>query len=331
MQRQLMLAPDCPEPPPPQEARLPEPEPEIPPPEEEPAPEPEPEEQAALQEEPPQESAPPPVPPPRPDPPEGWSPQPEPPPRQVTQRLREPTAECPVIPSEKVLLVLDASSSMKWSYNVDPGLELRLNEIANSSGLVVGNIVGALLGVNPAAIEIRRIVAQIENTPGPQRIALAKQALTDLVRASDPGITYQYVTFSPCGPPTSRGIYGPGERAQLMDRIRSTSLQTQTALAHAVANLPALAGGGDPGAPVNVVLLSDGLDSCDGDPCGAAAQVEQRYPGININVVALSRNISALRCVADRTKGQFFDVRDAGQLVDRLRTASGQGLPEHCR
>ncbi|KAA0675699.1 hypothetical protein [Roseomonas genomospecies 6] len=114
--------------------------------------------------------------------------------------------------------------------------------------------------------------------------------------------------------------------------IGGTSLRSSTALADAIDALSGLipreAGSGR---HLNVVLISDGYDSCGGDPCAAAARLERERPEINVNVLAISRSIDAIRCVAERTGGQFLQPDAVTSLAPLLRTAAGQNVPDHCR
>jgi hypothetical protein len=220
---------------------------------------------------------------------------------------------------------------MNWAYEVPPSLMQRYQQLERKAQRLNSNPITGLLGAMGFQQEMQQLAREMERVAGPKRIQLAKTALVDLVDSSEPDITFRYVTFSPCGPPRDRGSYGPGDRPGLKQEIRRSNLQGDTALAQAIAALPALSASSDPSEPVNVVLLSDGVDSCGGDPCAAASQVEQQAPGINIHVVALSRSIDSLKCISTNTKGQYFDVGDAGALTESLRQASGQNLPEACR
>jgi Ca-activated chloride channel family protein len=74
-----------------------------------------------------------------------------------------------------------------------------------------------------------------------------------------------------------------------------------------------------------IILVSDGGESCNGDPCAAAAKLHAQ--GFVINTVGfmiagLAR--AQLRCIASASGGQYFDVPVAVTLSDSLRQAFGQ-------
>ena len=131
-------------------------------------------------------------------------------------------------------------------------------------------------------------------------------------------------------PPQHRGHYPVDRRPDLKRTIRGTDLDDATSLAAAIRSLPALVSRRPAGSAqaINVVLVSDGFDSCGGDPCAAAADVERQRPDIDINVVAVSRAIEGLNCISRNTGGKFFQPRDTSQVAQLLARAAGQGSPD---
>ena len=79
-----------------------------------------------------------------------------------------------------------------------------------------------------------------------------------------------------------------------------------------------------------IVLLSDGQDSCGGDPCAAARSLKRRYPNVYISVISISRDSAAVRCVADETDGNFLESQNAGDIHSLLRQATGLEPIENC-
>jgi len=70
------------------------------------------------------------------------------------------------------------------------------------------------------------------------------------------------------------------------------------------------------GKPREIILITDGDDTCGGDPCSRASDI-RKYYGININVIAVDvekpyRN--KLLCVSEKSGGRFFDVKDQAGL-----------------
>ncbi len=72
-----------------------------------------------------------------------------------------------------------------------------------------------------------------------------------------------------------------------------------------------------------VVLVSDGLETCDIDPCELAAELAMSGMDFTVHVIgfAISKEDQArLRCLADKTGGLFLAAENAGSLRDALFT-----------
>lgn len=70
-----------------------------------------------------------------------------------------------------------------------------------------------------------------------------------------------------------------------------------------------------------VILVSDGLETCDADPCAAAKKLEQLGVDFTAHVIAFDlkpEETQKLRCISDATGGKFFPASDAASLKDAL-------------
>lgn len=76
------------------------------------------------------------------------------------------------------------------------------------------------------------------------------------------------------------------------------------------------------GGPPNIVVITSSLDGCDANPCAATSGLKIRWPNIRIHLIAFAptpgRGLKRLRCVAERTGGQFVRVRSEDALVNAL-------------
>jgi len=71
-----------------------------------------------------------------------------------------------------------------------------------------------------------------------------------------------------------------------------------------------------------IIVISDGIENCGGDPCAVAAELEKKGIAFTAHVVGLG-SISAaeskqLACIADKTGGQYRGAKDAAALKDAL-------------
>jgi Ca-activated chloride channel family protein len=73
-----------------------------------------------------------------------------------------------------------------------------------------------------------------------------------------------------------------------------------------------------------IVLVSDGGEDCNGDPCATAAALHDQ--GLVINTIGLGVDVRGgrqLQCIAKASGGQYYAVPVAAQLQDKLIQALG--------
>jgi hypothetical protein len=259
-----------------------------------------------------------------------------------------PPEPCPQRRAAEVVLVLDASNSMGWDFDTDPATEERLialderarrladriNELQASGNFL--QFMAELSSLQQEHQDIMRaydaVEREVDDPAKIDRIDVARQALTDLVEASPDDVEFALVSFNACGAPQRHGHYPPAERDRLLHRIGIIELGDHTALADTLRTLPqVIRGGQTEDEPVNVVLVSDGKDSCGGDPCAAARELKGEWPHVYINAIGISPGAAEVRCVSEATGGVFIQADNAEELAQDLVRAAGQDLPEHCR
>lgn len=78
--------------------------------------------------------------------------------------------------------------------------------------------------------------------------------------------------------------------------------------------------------PATVVLLSDGIETCDLDPCAVGAELESLGVDFTAHVIgfdiAAEADRAQLQCLAENTGGAYLDARDATSLADALSTVT---------
>lgn len=270
----------------------------------------------------------PPPPEPTPEPPAEATPPPPPPPPPVPQQRAAvappppPRPACAMPSSDRVVLVLDVSRSMRVSHLVDAAQERRMLELDG-----IPPLLRALMGTER---EYQALSAAIDATPGESRISVAQGALTELTRLAEPDVTFDLVSFAACGPPEHHGSFATAHRDRLRQSIAGMALQPETALSGALRALPGIAPPLPGGRPINVVLVSDGYDTCGGDACATAQTLAQSRPDLKVSVVAVSQQIEELRCIAGATGGQYVAPADLPRLAAAVRAAAGQARAEDC-
>lgn len=72
-----------------------------------------------------------------------------------------------------------------------------------------------------------------------------------------------------------------------------------------------------------ILLISDGQESCDADPCATARQLKATYPDLQIHVLGFRDTPkSQLHCIADNTGGTFTLASSPDALASLQRSAS---------
>ena len=70
-----------------------------------------------------------------------------------------------------------------------------------------------------------------------------------------------------------------------------------------------------------VILITDGVETCAGDPCALGRELEQSGVDFTAHVVGFGlqgAETTALQCLATETGGRYFDANDAQGLRDAL-------------
>ncbi len=71
--------------------------------------------------------------------------------------------------------------------------------------------------------------------------------------------------------------------------------------------------------PKKIILITDGGENCGGDPCAFARALVAKRKDIIIDVVLVSADSNALKCLADYTKGTFYNTDDISSFVNILQ------------
>lgn len=81
-----------------------------------------------------------------------------------------------------------------------------------------------------------------------------------------------------------------------------------------------------------VILVSDGEETCNADPCALGEELERLGIDFTAHVVGfdIARGSAAdtqLRCLAERTGGRYVEARNAGELNRALGEIAGEATP----
>ena len=238
-------------------------------------------------------------------------------------------AYCPLCALDEqvdVALVVDTSASMLWPAAMDAAAEAALMErIRREAGSTD----------EPAGRQ--RLLSELNATPGPQqRMEAARLAALAVLDTLPPRARVQLFSFAsvnPNAPATGScainplGQYDNTARARLQAALRGLRPDAGgTPLALAIERAAASVRQRPAGAPGFVVVITDGTETCRGDPCAAARAARAADPGLSIAVVDIARN-QQVACLAEATGGQVF-TPGAGQDIGRMLTEALRVPPQ---
>src|SRR5690606_40404305 len=112
---------------------------------------------------------------------------------------------------------------------------------------------------------------------------------------------------------------GPLDRASFIDTVNAIRPKGKTPISAAVQHAAVLMSYRDN--PATVVLISDGLETCQADPCALAEQLAQQGVRFTTHVVGFDLEDAAhanLACIAENTGGVFVPAQNAAELKDAL-------------
>jgi Ca-activated chloride channel family protein len=165
---------------------------------------------------------------------------------------------------------------------------------------------------------------------GKAKIAIAKGVMAELIDQIpadfETGLTvYGHRRKGDCSDIEMLIPVGPHNPAAMKAKVQAISPKGKTPLSEAVRQAAQALRYTEERA--TVVLVSDGLETCDIDPCELAAELAMS--GVDFTVHVIGFDISQedqgrLRCLADKTGGLFLAADSAGALRDALLTTVEQ-------
>ncbi|MGB9757578.1 MAG: VWA domain-containing protein [Candidatus Bipolaricaulaceae bacterium] len=171
-------------------------------------------------------------------------------------------------------------------------------------------------------------------TAGKTKIAWAKEALIQTIQAIPGDTAFGVVAFGhrlPSEPKAQScadielilayGIHGAAERSALVQRIQGLPAQGWTPLAEALKFAAAAAPSG-----TRLILLTDGEETCGGDPLAVAADLCAK--GYALDVVGIAPQAQAsLKALAEKCGGKFTLAEDPTKLPGLLLELAAPALP----
>jgi Ca-activated chloride channel homolog len=161
---------------------------------------------------------------------------------------------------------------------------------------------------------------------GRAKIEIAREVIQNLMKNWDKSIevglsAYGHRTKGECNDIETLQKVGPVNAASIMKAVNELQPKGKTPISDAVRLAAEELKYNEDRA--TVILVSDGLETCDADPCAVAKSLKQAGVDFTVHVVGFDlkkEEQEAIKCLAENTGGQFLPAQSAGSLRQALQT-----------
>lgn len=225
-------------------------------------------------------------------------------PQVATQTAPDP--DCPdEPPAGRVVFIFDGSISMGLPLGLDPAEEDRLDD-----------------GVRRRDPGARREYRALLQQPGAKRMGRAQAAFSDAAAELPEAVELGLIVFQECRDIRSVGVFDAAARGSAIDYVQRLIPHGRTPLAQSLASAAAMLGDG----PSSIVLLTDGIEFCSGDPCAVAEEVKAVHPQTPIHIIDVTGQ-ARTACVAEITGGRSYAPAETDDLTAVIRKAFRGAAP----
>ncbi|MCI2394473.1 VWA domain-containing protein, partial [Aliiroseovarius sp. N1F302] len=159
---------------------------------------------------------------------------------------------------------------------------------------------------------------------GTSKVEIARDVLADLVQNWDAEtnlglVAYGHRSQGDCTDIETLITPAPVDRSSFIDTVNTIMPVGKTPISASIQHAADLLAYRDN--PATVVLISDGVETCNADPCALSAQVAKQGVKFTAHVVGFDLDDAAqasLSCIADNTGGMFVPAGNADELSNAL-------------
>ncbi len=123
---------------------------------------------------------------------------------------------------------------------------------------------------------------------------------------------------------------GQGNRRSVLEKVRDIRAFGMTPLAYALTLAAQSDFSGAQGNKI-IILISDGADTCGGDPCRVISMLPAYGIKIKVDVVGLNLKRDRLareelNCITERSGGKYSDANSANDLIDSVSASVNKAI-----
>ncbi|NKQ41051.1 MAG: VWA domain-containing protein [Sulfurovum sp.] len=159
---------------------------------------------------------------------------------------------------------------------------------------------------------------------GKAKITIAKEALQSVVKKWNPdtelGLTvYGHRTKGDCNDIETVVPVAKIDKEKILSVVKGIQPKGKTPISRTLKKVAEEMKSSEEKS--TIILISDGKESCDADPCATAKELKKQ--GINFVAHVIGFNVdkntdAQLECIADTTGGEYFSAKDATALNDAM-------------
>ncbi len=173
-----------------------------------------------------------------------------------------------------------------------------------------------------------------DSVDGNAKILIARQVIQDLVKDWNPRVELGLLVYGHREKGNCEDIElmippGPVNAEYYMEVVSSINPKGKTPLTDSVIAAAEFLNFTEEKA--TVILVSDGIETCDRDPCDAAEMLAQKGIDFKAHVVGFdlsAEDQKAIECLATNTGGKFLAAKDAPELQKALTTVVEETIAE---
>ncbi|NUB24393.1 VWA domain-containing protein, partial [Azospirillum brasilense] len=165
---------------------------------------------------------------------------------------------------------------------------------------------------------------------GPQtRMDLARRSIEHMVRGLPKPVEVALVEFTTCTDVRRDKFYSAPERDALVREVQRLTPTGGTPLARSLERAGNIVSSD---AEATIIVVSDGDDTCHGDPCAVARAIKERKPRVTVNVIDLSDQSgrATVQCIAKATGGKVLSPNSGADMLQKMQQATRQPDVRQC-
>lgn len=169
---------------------------------------------------------------------------------------------------------------------------------------------------------------------GRTKLEIARETVAEVLDGLPSGqnlglMAYGHRVQGDCGDIELMVAPGPGTAPSILEAVNAMRFQGRTPLTEAVRQAAEALRSTE--APATVILVTDGIETCEADPCALAAELEASGVDFTAHVIGFGlspEDGATLSCIAANTGGRYIAAGDAESLAGALAVAvAGGDLP----